>query len=233
MKTHLTASWPVKYSSGQADLEGRSRSPPCGCGYLEPWAGRWAASPPCWQLPLRSSSVRGGACSPAVLLASHGCIILWMKRTQAMSWKVSGHHHQSWIFPVFLLFFLTAVWQLPLELRFVEVGYINLRFSCLSVYFFFSLSFFIVLRPSDFKGINFFLKPGEKEATVVGFFFVGLFFVFVFYHGALFHNLHLYITFTLASRLPGPLKIKINNCNLYQVSVPNRNSLQIRRLVLT
>lgn len=115
--------------------------------------------------------MRGGACSPAVLLASHGCIILWMKRTQTMSWKVSGHHHQSWIFPVFLLFFLTAVWQLPLELRFVEVGYINLRFSCLSVYFFFSLSFFIVLRPSDFKGINFLLKPGEKEATAVFFFF--------------------------------------------------------------
>lgn len=99
---------------------------------------------------------------------------------------------------------------------------------------FFSLSFFIVLRPSDFKGINFLLKPGEKEATAVFFFFFcGLVFVFVFYHGALFHNLHLYITFTLASRLPGPLKIKINNCNLYQVSVPNRNSLQIRRLVLT
>lgn len=115
--------------------------------------------------------MRGGACSPAVLLASHGCIILWMKRTQTMSWKVSGHHHQSWIFPVFFfLFFLTVVWQLPLELRFVEVGYINLRFFCLSVYFFFSLSFFIVLRPSDFKGINFLLKPGEKEVTVVGFF---------------------------------------------------------------
>lgn len=36
---------------------------------------------------------------------------------------------------------------------------------------FFSLSFFFVLRPSDFKGINFLLKPGEKEATAVFFFF--------------------------------------------------------------
>lgn len=45
------------------------------------------------------SSERGWACSLAVLLASHGCIILWMKKTQIMSWKVSGRHHQCWIFP--------------------------------------------------------------------------------------------------------------------------------------
>lgn len=83
-------------------------------------------------------------------------------------WSPSPELDFSWFF--FFLFFLTVVWQLPLELRFVEVGYINLRFFCLSVYFFFSLSFFIVLRPSDFKGINFLLKPGEKEVTVVGFF---------------------------------------------------------------
>lgn len=39
--------------------------------------------------------------------------------------------------------------------------------------------FFVILRLSDFKGINFLLKLGEKEATILGF-FVGLFFVFVF-----------------------------------------------------
>lgn len=42
MKTHLTASWPVKYSSGQADLEGRSRSPPM--WLWVPGAVGWAVS---------------------------------------------------------------------------------------------------------------------------------------------------------------------------------------------